>query len=123
MTTPGKTELTRDQLRSKLLSSHNPKSEILTLFGVEVEFRQPTLDAILSARENDDVKSRTVDMIIQYAYVPGTDERVFEDADREQILRWPFGQDMIKVQQTISKLTGVDVSEAESELKKAPLEE
>lgn len=113
----------RDELRSKLLSSHKPKTELLTLFGVAVEFRQPTLDAILAARDNEDVKTRTVDMIIQYAYVPETNERVFEPADRDQILSWPFGEDMIKVQQAITILTGVDVGKAEKELKSDPLEE
>lgn len=115
--------MSRDELRSKLLSSHAPKHEMLTIFGVEVEFRQPTLEAILSARDNEDVKQRTVDMIIQYAYVPGTDEKVFEPADRDQILRWPFGEDMIKVQQAITRLTGVDVNAAEQEIKQTPLEE
>jgi len=114
---------TRDEMRSKLLSKHKPKAELITVFGVDVEFRQPTLEAILNARDNDDVKSRTVDMIIQYAYVPGTDEQVFETPDREQILKWPFGEDMLKVQQTITKLTGVDINDAEKELKSDPLGE
>lgn len=113
----------RNELRSKLLSSHKPKSEMVEVFGVEVELRQPTLEAILGARDTADAKQRTVDMIIQYAYVPGTDEQVFEPADRDQILRWPFGEDMLKVQQAITRLTGVDVSEAEKEIQTDPLEE
>lgn len=114
---------TRSELRNKLLSRHAPKSEQLNVFGVDIEIRQPTLDAILSAREEADVKTRTVDMIIRYAYVPGTDEPIFENGDRDTILQWPFGSDLVRVQQAITKLTGVDIAEAKQDLKSDPLDE
>lgn len=123
MSNETKAPKSRNELRSALLSSHKAKSEMITIFGVEVEFRQPTLDAILSAKSTQDSKERTVDMIIKYAYVPGTNEQVFEAADKEQILRWPFGEDMIKVQQVIARLSGIDVSEATKELNETPLGE
>jgi hypothetical protein len=119
------TPLTRKELRAALIGKrHAVESDTMTLFGVEIELRQPTLKAILNAREEDDVEKRTTDVFIRYAYVPGTDERIFEDTDRAAILEWPFNNDLIVIQEKIAKLTGVDLGadEAEEELKSDPLE-
>lgn len=117
-----KVPLTRDQLRAALIGKkHAGRTEIVTLFGCEVELRQPTLKTILEAREEDDEKKRTTDVFINYAYVPGTDERIFEDTDRQRILEWPFSDDLIEVQMTIARLTGVDLATAEAEIKGDPL--
>ena len=117
-----KTPMTRDQLRAALIGKkHKGKTEVVTLFGCEVELRQPTLATILEAREEDDEKIRTTDVFINYAYVPGTDERIFEDTDRQRILEWPFSEDLIEVQVTIARLTGVDLANAEVEIKSDPL--
>lgn len=114
----------RDALRAKLLGQKKkPRVEIVKLFGEDVELRQPTLDSILSARETESTKERSVDMIIQYAYVPGTDLLVFEEGDKPDILSWPFGDDLLRVQKAIVALTGIDISEADKTLKKDPLEE
>lgn len=116
-------KLTRDEMRAQLLGNvPRGKSELVTLFGVEVEFRQPTLGAILNASKEVDETSRTLDMFINYAYVPGTNEKVFEDTDKEVILGWPFGEDLQEVQKAVLRLTGVDLAEAEEELQADPLE-
>jgi len=118
------TPLTRDQLRAALIGKkHKCESELVTLFGVQVELHQPTLAAILDAREEDDIQTRTADVFIRYAYVPGTNERIFEDTDRATILDWPFTQDLIEVQSVIARLTGVDIGTVEEELKADPLDE
>ena len=117
-------EVTRQSIRDALLG-HAPKPEVelLVLFGVELELRQPTLGAILDAQDTEDTKTRSADMIIQFACVPGTDERVFEPADREMILNWPFGDDLMALQRAITKLSGVDVGDAEEALQTDPLKE
>ena len=116
--------LTREQIRDQLLG-HAPKAatKILTLFGIEVELRQPMLGAILDAQETESNRERSAAMIIQYAFVPGTDERVFEPADREMILKWPFNEDVIALQEAIIELSGVDIKGAEVELSGDPLDE
>lgn len=116
--------LTREQIRDQLLG-HAPKAatKILTLFGIEVELRQPMLGAILDAQETESNRERSAAMIIQYAFVPGTDERVFEPADREMILKWPFNEDVIALQEAIIELSGVDIEGAEVELSGDPLDE
>jgi len=121
---PAVKNLTRDQLRAALIGKkHTVKSELVNLFGVEVELRQPTLSGILDVRAEDDVEKRTTDVFINYAYVPGTDEKIFEDTDRAAILNWPFTEDLIEIQMIIARLTGVDISAAEEDLKLDPLED
>ncbi len=116
--------LTRDQLRKALIGDrHAPKKELVMLFGCEIELRQPTLASILEARTDDDEQARTTDVFLKYAYVPGTDELVFEEADRDIILNWPFTEELMTVQTTIAKLTGVDLGDAEEILRGDPLDE
>ena len=118
------TQLTRDQVRAQLIGKkHKPKSTLITLFGVEVELRQPTLAAILNAREEESEQKRTTDVFLNYAFVPGTDEKVFEEGDRDTILNWPFTEELVEVQIAIARLTGIDLGVAEEELKADPLEE
>ena len=120
----GKHVPTRDELRAELIGKrHAPTSEVLTLFGQEVELRQPTLQAILEMRDDVDEKSRTVQMLLEYTYVPGTDELLFEKGDTSSILAWPFGTDLVKVQVAIARLTGVDISAAEDAINEDPLSE
>lgn len=112
----------RDQLRAKIFSadSARPKSMEVEFFGVTVEIRQPSLGRILDLQNDDDRKAAMVDMIIEYAYVPGEQERVFEDADTDTLLGMPWGEDFVRVNDAISKLTGLDIGEEEVRLKKAP---
>lgn len=118
-----KTAPSRDDIRAALLGKTPlAKSELITVFGIEIELRQPTLAAIMDARgDQDDPKIMATDMIIKYAYVPGTDELIFEDTDREMILRWPFGDELLALQRAISKLTGIDITAAEENLRADPL--
>ena len=112
----------RDQIRAKLLGPRlEAKSTLITVFDVELEMRQPTLGSILMARDEDDPEKRVVDMIIKYAYVPGTNDLVFEPEDLASILNWPFGEDLLLMQRTITELTGVNIDEAEEDLQKHPL--
>jgi len=114
----------RDSIRSKIFSGKNKRrTKRVEVWGAEVEVRQPSLGAILSMQDNPDVKHRTANMIIEYTFVPGTDEHVFDSTDRDEILNWPFGADLLALQNAISELTGIDVAKAEEELKTDPLKE
>ncbi len=118
------TPLTRDDLRAKLLgNAPKPETRQITLFGTEIELRQPTLAAILASQDISDAKERMADMIIQYAFVPGTLEPIFESTDKAVILNWPFGEDILHLQTVIGELTGIDVDDAEAKLKASPLDE
>jgi hypothetical protein len=126
--------MTRQQIRDHILGSGaaKPKSELIDLFGMQVEIRQPSLKAMMEAREIEDNNQRIATMIVYYTYVPGTDDRVFEDSDIPEILSWPFGADLTRLNAAITKLTGIDVSvkqegvdvtAAVAELRKDPLED
>ncbi len=116
--------LTRDEIRDRILG-HAPKPQtmMVTLFDTELELRQPKLDAILDMQETEDNKERMISMIIEYVFVPGPDDAVFEAADRDMILNWPFSEDVLKLQEAIADLTGIDIDGAEKDLGTAPLKE
>lgn len=112
----------RDEIRAALLGNKiHPRSKVIEVFGVEIELRQPTLGSILKARDLDDAEERAVEMIIRYAYVPGTDELVFEPEDKDALLGWPVGDDVMRIQNAIAEMTGIDISTAEEEVEKNPL--
>lgn len=105
---------TRDELRAKLFNTKDHfKSEMVTLFGARIEIRQPTLGVLMKAQQIEDRAKATVDMLIKFCFVPGTNERVFEIADQEGILNMPFGEDLLKASEAINRLTGVNVAEEE----------
>lgn len=116
--------LSRDDIRAALIGSTPPvEKRTITIFGIVLELHQPLFGAIMSAREIDDPAKRAAYMIIEYAFVPGTNQKVFEPTDVEFILRWPFGDDLLTLQNAIADLAGVDIGAAEEEIKKDPLEE
>ena len=57
------TVLTRDELRAKLLSSKKFKSEIIQIFGEDVEVRQPNMGQILDAQQLEDRKEAFIKSI------------------------------------------------------------
>ncbi len=113
---------TRQELRDALIgSTPKGKSKLVEVFGVEIELKQPNLAAIMRARETGDTAQRAAEMIIEFAFVPGTNTHVFEDTDRDRILLWPFGEDLSRLNGAIAELTGVNIEGAEEDLKD-PLE-
>lgn len=113
----------RDEYRKNLLKSRPGKTIQITFFGMVVELRQPPLGVVLDYREQDDLKTRSADMLVKYCYVPGTDERIFEEGDKEGILALPYGEDMMRIQTAITELTGIEVEGKAKELAGDPLEE
>lgn len=99
--------MSRQEIREAILGS-KPKSTVVTLFGQEVELRQPTMGQMFAAQEKGTIAQKAARMIVQYAYVPGTDERIFEDGDEDALLSQPWGEDLINAQNAISKLNGID---------------
>lgn len=116
----------RDSLRAALLSSKNykPKSVIVKLFGMDVEVKQQTIEEMmkLQAMEGDSPDTAAARMIVRFCYVPGTNERLFEEGDIPTIQQWPFGEDVVRLQQVVAKLQGINVEEAKAEVKADPLD-
>lgn len=124
VTEDAKATLSRDELRTALLSAvPKPDSKIITMFGVELELRQPNLGAIMKTREKANETTRAIDMIIEYSFVPGTNDHVFEATDHDMIKNWPFGPDLARLNAAIAELTGVDIEAAVEGLRHDPLED
>ena len=102
--------LTRDDLRAQIFAPKAFKSRSLKLFGAEVEIRQPSLGDILTFQDEVDKQTGLILLLTGYCYVPGTNEKVFEEADADGILNMPFGDDLIKLNEIIEELTGIDVA-------------
>lgn len=116
--------MSRDDIR-KILIGNTPtaRSEIITIFGVTMEMRQPPLSDVLGTVIGDNTKKQVAYFVINYCYMPGTTERIFESSDEAAILKWPFGPDFMRLQDLVTELMGVDVSEEEEQLKESPLAE
>lgn len=99
----------RDAMRSTIFASRNVESELVTLAGEEIEIRTPSLGAVLDSREESSTKRMMARMIINYCYVPGTDQQLFESADMEMLLNMPFNREFVKLNEAIQRLTGINV--------------
>lgn len=108
--TEGRTwpKLTRGEARAKIFASKQRKTEIIEFQDVMLELRQPLLGDILKAQGSENREAAVIETLVNYAYLPGTDEKVFEDTDKEGLLAMPFGADFIRVSQALERLTEVN---------------
>jgi hypothetical protein len=90
-------------------------SEVITFFGEQIEIRQPNLSTMLNSFKGEDsnTKQGVVYVLMNYAFVPGTQIPVFDMADEESIMSLPYGDDFSRVMKAFQKVTGLDV-EAET---------
>ena len=113
----------RGEIRTQILSGNQDKfeSKILPLFGAKVEIRQPTLAAILAYQKaigEDEIAF--VRLMIDFCFVPGSKEKVFEEADKESLLQMPFTKELQDFILEITALMGVQVEVAEGNLESNP---
>lgn len=107
----GKKIVSRDDIRKAVLDS-KPKSQIVNVFGQDIEIRQQRVQALFSSFGGDDTKNKArafAELIIESCYVPGTDEKVFSAEDVDVLTQLPFGSDLMKLQAAINELMGLDI--------------
>lgn len=106
---------TRNELRAKILSHENlvRKKVELTFFGASIELRQPTAGDIMKYMDEQTKTMNIVSILLDYAYVPGTDDKVFEEGDVETLKQLPYNEDMQKLTRAIEEFTNIMVGEAE----------
>jgi hypothetical protein len=68
---------------------------------------------VMAARDEEDPAKGLATLMITYCYVPGTDDKVFEDGDIPQILDWPVDTWLTDFNEAVEKLSGVNVEAAE----------
>ncbi len=103
----------RDETRSRLFASRKLKTKLIKIRDVDVEIHQPTIGDVLNMRDNQNQTESLMHLLINYCYVPGTEQRVFEPTDREAIMSWGVDDWFGQVAQAVTDLTGVNVGEAE----------
>jgi hypothetical protein len=112
----GALPLTARDLRATIFSSANkkPKSKLVQFYGVEIEVRQASLSKVLELVRGADQQSvGWLNILLNYAYVPGTNEPVFDEANVDEIMSLPYGPDMAALTDAFTSLTTLDVAAAE----------
>lgn len=122
---PDKTPISRKELRDAIFTGSKPKSETLVFFGGKIELRQIPMREVMeiqnmSQQEQEtapipgakpNAAGSTVQFLIRGAYIPETNFKVFDEADAEVLAEMPFGEDWSRVEQALSRLTGIQVKE------------
>lgn len=102
---------TRDEIRGAIFATKKLAKEEVEFFGQKIELRQPRLSDVISiqnAAKEGGTQSAIVEALIKYAFIPGTDEHLFEEADTAEFLQMPFGQDLINVADALERLSKVN---------------
>ena len=101
--------MTRDELRALVLGA-KPATQDVTYNGAKLELVEPSVGEVLDFQNNEDRKLATAMMIVRYLHVPGTGERLLEEADVETILSAPFSKDFQDLIGKINQMIGVSVT-------------
>lgn len=105
----------RNLIRGTILASDNYKRDAIELdfFGAQIELRQPTTGDILRYTDSNSNALSLISILLDYAYVPGTNEKVFEEGDVEELKQLPYNKDMQALIKAIERFTNVMISDAE----------
>lgn len=99
----------KDAIRASILATVEPKKEIVSFRGVEIELRQPNLEDFMN---RDEAKPNTfVAFLISNAYIPNTDDKVFDDADYDVLVKMPMTKDVVGLVEKVNTLMDIKVEE------------
>lgn len=102
-------------LRSKVLATRPRKSKQIEFFGATIELRQPLMSEVINrtqhAGDEGAARSGLIAQLIEHAYLPGTDLKVFSVADQDAIEALPAGRDFGRVADTMAELMEVNLPE------------
>ena len=104
----------KDSLREKFFSPKNFKRKKIKLFDVSLEVRQPSVKQLNELWEVKDDKGNAqnaaVRLIIEYAYLPGSDTKLFDESDYDGLMAMPYGDWVTEFQDAWLKVSGLDKS-------------
>jgi hypothetical protein len=106
--------VTRDSIRSQIFSTTytTPKVVKYTFNGVELEFRQPSFEDFVEARQNArDNENFLIRMLIKHSFIPGTEERPFDEADYEALVHMPMSGNLMTALNTAQMIFDLKVEE------------
>jgi hypothetical protein len=98
----------RKRLARDKIFGTKPESVILDVFGTQIEIKQMPLRGVIEYQQSEDRVRAAAEMIMRYAFVPGTAIPMFDETDLDSILALPFGDDIQKIQKAINKMTGME---------------
>lgn len=103
----------RDALRGKIFTSANRrgKSKVMPFFGTKIEIRQPSVGQLQDLME-DTNDITLVPILVNYAYVPGTMTKIFEDTDIESIKLLPCNDECMAIIQVLTSFVDLSVEDA-----------
>ncbi len=109
----------KDALRAKVLSSAHVDTRTVMFNGAEIELRQQSLRTALGDNipEKASNAERAVRTFIEYAYVPGTEERLFTIHDLDTLMQMPFNREWLDVQNAITDLVGINREAIDEQVK------
>jgi hypothetical protein len=92
---------TRNNLRAKILAER-AKKVVVTLDGMDIEVRQMTVGQALDTTNLEDDRKRMARYLVDCCYVPGTDEKIFEEADLDVLMDMPAGGYYTKIMEAVT---------------------
>ena len=108
---------TRDEIRAQILGAQSVAKVAVDFYGTQIELRQATVgemqQMITDNQANGSTTSGLIGYLIAYAYVPGTDEKVFDATDIDVLNQLPFDNSMKNLTDAINSLTNITVADAE----------
>lgn len=102
--------LSRDAARARMLSNLEPTSLPAKFRGVDVEIRQPLVGELMTEQDAEIPTPMIVRILLNHVYLPGTNEKVFEAADRDTLIKLPFDADCVAIVNAYAKLAGTSFS-------------
>jgi hypothetical protein len=126
----GSNSLSSSELRNKLRAqiTGSPKtrarSVIIEFMDGEIELHQPSLGSILDsndkAKDEGGNEAATILSMIENAYVPGTDEKVFEAGDYDWFRELPFGAELQRVMKALTELAEINFQQPDANSGQTP---
>lgn len=88
-------KMTRDEMRAVMFSPEKTIAHRIPLKfnGMDLEWQRPSIQELAEAQDAGKDRNFMVGMIINYSYIPGTDEKVFEDGDYAVIMKMPYSEE------------------------------
>lgn len=105
-------------MKSRMFSAQNKQRKFkrVMFFGEEVEIKQSSLGQVVAMAnmkdDDDNDQGVAIYVLLNYAYVPGTEERVFDESDVEQLKSMPFGEDFNNITDAWREITGIKIEAA-----------
>lgn len=112
---------TRDEIRQTIFNSTKakPRSKIVQFMDAEIELRQPAMSVIMEMQQSE-METNLVSMLMQYCYVPGTEERLFDEIDYEALVKLPMNDDFQRLGVALTEMTGMDIKVASKNSEETP---